>query len=106
MLMYAEIVGPTDEGVRLVNKIRTRAGLAELSAVQKTENAFLQCVEDERRRELAFEGIRWHDLVRHNTYMEKVRAKFRTKQPELLSMITISITYSRVLIFILSPIRK
>jgi len=79
MLMYAEIVGPTDEGVRLVNKIRTRAGLAELSAVQKTENAFLQCVEDERRRELAFEGIRWHDLVRHNTYMEKVRAKFSDK---------------------------
>ena len=26
MLMYAEIAGPTDEGVRLVNKIRTRAG--------------------------------------------------------------------------------
>lgn len=52
MLMYAEIAGPTDEGVRLVNKIRTRAGLAALSAAQKNENAFLQCVEDERRREL------------------------------------------------------
>ena len=40
----------------------------------------LSCsVEDERRRELAFEGIRWHDLVRHNTYMEKVRAKFSDK---------------------------
>ena len=77
--MYAEIAGPTDEGVRLVNKIRTRAGLAAVSAAQKNENAFLQCVEDERRRELAFEGIRWHDLVRRNTYMEKIRAKFSVK---------------------------
>lgn len=80
MLMYAEIVGPTTEGVRLVNKIRTRAGLAELKSAQKADEAsFRQCVEDERRRELAFEGIRWHDLVRHNTYMEKIRAKFSDK---------------------------
>lgn len=79
MLMYAEIVGPTDEGIRLVNKIRTRAGLAALNAAQKTADVFRQCVEDERRRELAFEGIRWHDLVRHNTYIEKIRAKFSDK---------------------------
>lgn len=76
MLMYAELVGPTQEGVQLVNRIRTRAGLAELTAAQKTEEAFRVCVEDERRRELAFEGIRWHDLVRHNTYIEAIRAKF------------------------------
>lgn len=80
MLMYAELVGATSEGVSLVNKIRTRAGLAELTAAQKTaDEIFRQCVDDERRRELAFEGIRWHDIVRHNTYIEKVKAKFLRK---------------------------
>lgn len=76
MLMYAEIVGPTTEGIRLVNKIRTRAGLASLSGDELTEDGFAECVDDERRRELAFEGIRWHDIVRHNTYIELVQAKF------------------------------
>lgn len=79
MLMYAEITGPTDEGVELVNRIRTRAGLPELTAAEKESAAFQQCVEDERRRELAFEGIRWHDIVRHNTYIQKVREKFERK---------------------------
>lgn len=78
MLMYAEIVGPTAEGVDLVNRIRTRAGLNELSSEQKTADNFAQAVDDERRRELAFEGIRWHDLVRHNKYIECVSAKFNS----------------------------
>lgn len=79
MLMYAEIVGPTAEGIEQVNKIRTRAGLPELTDEQKTSSAFQECVENERRRELAFEGIRWHDLVRHNTFMQKIQAKFKSR---------------------------
>lgn len=79
MLMYAEIVGATDEGIGLVNRIRVRAGLTELTAAEKESAAFQQCVENERRRELAFEGIRWHDIVRHNTYIQKVREKFERK---------------------------
>lgn len=37
MLMYAEIAGPTDEGVRLVNKIRTpcRVGGIECGAEKR-----------------------------------------------------------------------
>ncbi len=76
MLMYAEIVGPTDAGVEMVNRIRLRAGLPALPETDLVGDKFLQRVEEERRRELAFEGIRWHDLVRHNTYIEKVRNKF------------------------------
>ena len=75
MLMYAELAGPTDEGISLVNRIRTRAGIPELSS---EEIAYFQsAVEEERRRELAFEGIRWHDLVRHNRHIECVTKKFR-----------------------------
>lgn len=76
MLMYAELEGPTTEAVRLVNRIRTRAGLPELTDADKTEEAFQQRVDDERRRELAFEGIRWHDIVRHHTYIERIQEKF------------------------------
>lgn len=74
MLMYAELVGPTVRGIEQVNKIRTRAGLPELTDAQKAD--FAQTVADERRRELAGEGIRWHDLVRHNEYIEALRHKF------------------------------
>lgn len=76
MLMYAEIVGPTTDGINLVNRIRQRAGLDELSAEQKSADKFAEAVDEERRRELAFEGIRWHDIVRHNKYIECVTNKF------------------------------
>lgn len=74
MLMYAELVGPTPKGVEQVNKIRTRAGLAELTMDQTAD--FDKVVEEERRRELAGEGIRWHDLVRHNKHIEALKHKF------------------------------
>ena len=77
MLMYAELVGP-GEGAQYVNKIRERAGLEALSGDQLSPEGFAQAVDDERRRELAFEGIRWHDIVRHNTYLDKVKDKFNS----------------------------
>lgn len=76
MLMYAELSGPTDAAVELVNRIRVRAGLNALTSAQKTPEAFDQCVDEERRRELCVEGIRWHDLVRRNQYREAVKGKF------------------------------
>ena len=75
MLMYAEIVGPTDRGIDMVDRIRTRAGLSELSDAEKVPDKFQKCIEKERRKELAFEGIRWHDLVRHNN-LQAVKDKF------------------------------
>lgn len=74
MLMYAEIVGPTTEGYRLVNKIRERAGLSDLAGLTSTE--FDKAVQEERRRELAFEGQRWFDLVRRNEYVDTMKEMF------------------------------
>lgn len=37
---------------------------------------FQKAVEDERRYELAGEGIRWHDLVRWNKYVETLQNMF------------------------------
>ena len=76
MLMYADLAGPSDKGVEMVNKIRVRAGLKELSASQKTTEAFKNSVLDERRRELAGEGIRWHDIVRSGNFTEYIKAAY------------------------------
>jgi hypothetical protein len=53
----------------IINQIRLRAGLSELpSAAMADRNAALETMLKERRKELAFEGHRWNDLVR----LEKV----------------------------------
>ena len=76
MLLYAELSGAGDaDAVKYVNDIRKRAGIGELT--QSGLNDFASAVDDERRRELAGEGARWFDLVRHEEYVEKVSEKFR-----------------------------
>ena len=75
MLMYAEIVGPTERGIDMVNRIRKRATGKELTDEEKESEAFQKCVDNERRKEFAGEGIRWHDLVRHND-MQPIKNKF------------------------------
>lgn len=92
MLMYAEVVGATDKGIRLVNKIRTRAGLSELTVTEKQN--FQYMVDTERRRELAGEGIRWHDLVRHDTYRSALKNKFRSYGSDKNGVITSPSTYA------------
>ena len=74
MLLYAECVGNTDEGYSMVNSIRQRAGLPALSGL--SDDDFQKAVADERRYELAEEGHRWFDLVRHNKYVEILRDMF------------------------------
>lgn len=81
MLMYAEIDAtingtPSQKSVEIVNKIRTRAGLKSLTAEQVSTSNFLLEVDNERRRELAGEGIRWYDIVRHNTWQTLLKDKF------------------------------
>lgn len=73
MLMYAEIVGPTSRGLEMVNRIRERAGMDPIQSVSADQ--FQKYVERERRLELAFEGVRWHDLVRHNN-LQAIRDMF------------------------------
>lgn len=53
LLMHSEISG-TATGM---NRVRVRAGLGEIGYS-------LEALKEERLHELAFEGIRWFDLVR------------------------------------------
>ena len=68
ILLYAEALnetGNTSGAIVQLNKIRTRAGLANSTAT--TEAEVRTAIADERRLELAFEGQRWFDLVRTGT---------------------------------------
>ena len=71
LMMYAEAVnqtsGPTNEAVAIINNVRARAGLANLTSAQTAgQDAFLTAIKHERRIEFAYEGLRWNDLIRWN----------------------------------------
>jgi len=54
LLMHSEITGTVDG----INQVRMRAGLSALSTYS------LEALQQERRWELAFEGVRWDDMRR------------------------------------------
>lgn len=58
-----EVSGPTAAAYTEINKIRTRAGLPNLTA-GLTKDQFRDSVLNERNLELALEQIRWYDLKR------------------------------------------
>ncbi len=75
ILLYAEALnenGDTLGALTELNKIRTRAGLANSSA--STQAEVREAIQDERRLELAFEGQRWFDLVRTGTVDQEMEA--------------------------------
>ncbi len=77
LLIYAEAQcradgSPNADAFSAINRVRARAGLANLSGISGSE--FLEEVLDERKRELCFEGHRWADLVRYGKLIEAVQA--------------------------------
>jgi starch-binding outer membrane protein, SusD/RagB family len=79
LLMKAEALVRTNDvpgAMLIVNQIRTRAGLADVSA--STPEQAIDLILAERKKELAFEGKRWYDLVRNDKVSE-----FRT-EPEFM----------------------
>lgn len=61
----AELNGVNQASVDLINDLRDRAGLADWTTGQFGSNdAFLDAIANERRKELAFEGHRRMDLLR------------------------------------------
>ena len=73
ILMHAESLnelGQTGEAIPFLNQIRTRAGLEATTAVSQEE--VRQAIRNERFLELAFEGIRWFDLVRWDIAVQEV----------------------------------
>lgn len=58
-----EVNGPTAKAYKSINRVRTRAGLANLTA-GLTKDQFRDSVYFERRLELVYEYQRWFDLIR------------------------------------------
>lgn len=92
LLLKAEAyvaIGNLPEAAKLVNKIRARVELPELSnTVTASAPLMKEAVLKERRLELAFEGKRWFDLVRNGVVLEVMntlnsRDRGRTKMTEL-----------------------
>lgn len=73
MLLKAEILvkkGNIDDALQLVNEIRDRAGVPEVSASDAA--TAMNYVKRERRLELAGEGVRWFDEVRYGTWQNDI----------------------------------
>lgn len=90
LLMYAEVVnelsGPVSTAYDAFNRVRRRANGVSITAPSKVDLAvglskeqFQAAVLKERRYELAFEGERWFDLVRTNTFKPVIDAYIKAE---------------------------
>ena len=80
LLMYAEALNewkgaPTEEAYDAVNEIRLRAGIDEVEDLNYKQ--FQSLIQDERARELCYEGHRRFDLVRCLTFSKHIEGKYR-----------------------------
>jgi hypothetical protein len=70
------------DAITLVNRLRTRAGLAAFDAAQFADaNALLTAILNERRLELAFEGHRRMDLLRNGLPLRTAGATASISKP-------------------------
>jgi hypothetical protein len=76
-----EVNGPNADAYDALNKVRRRGYGKPLGTPDATvdapagmdKGAFLEYLQDERARELAFEGMRKHDLIRWGLYLNKMQ---------------------------------
>ena len=71
LLMHSELTGT----VNGINRVRTRAGLSPLTGYT------LEALQQERRWELAFEGVRWNDMRRFGEDYCKAALDAQMDQP-------------------------
>jgi hypothetical protein len=78
LLMYAEALNEqganNTDAYAIVNRLRNRAGLADLTA-DLSQEQFRDSVHLERRLELAFEGHRRYDLIRTGKLVAAINAQ-------------------------------
>ena len=68
-----ELNGPTDVAIGFINEVRTRAKTLQLfSARVSTQALMRKFIQEERARELCFEGLRKFDLIRWGIFIERM----------------------------------
>lgn len=71
-----ELSGPSNEGFDLINQVRQRAGLADLTAADVgTQDQFREAIFRERGWEFITEGKRREDLIRQGTFLSSAIAR-------------------------------
>lgn len=86
LMMKAECInelnGPTAVAIEIINRVRRRAGLPDLTGAQIADKAsFFSALVEERRHEFCFEYHRWFDLVRWDIALEVVNANLDVEYP-------------------------
>lgn len=67
-----EVNGPSQEALDLINQVRARAGLGNLTLAEASSKEILRnLILDERGWEFMSEGKRREDLIRHGKYIER-----------------------------------
>ena len=90
LLMKAECInelnGPTAEAVEIINRIRNRANLPDLTDTDTADKtSFFNALVEERRHELCFEGHRWFDLIRWGIAENVINAYLDVLYPDYSS---------------------
>jgi hypothetical protein len=84
LLIYAEALnetgGPSADAYTAINRVRKRAGLANLSGL--TKDTFRDAIYLERRLELMFEFQRWFDLIRTKRMITDLHKAGKTNAAE------------------------
>ena len=86
LLMLAEAInnqaGPTAEAIGLLNQVRKRAGIADLSTADAgSKEALNNAILRERGWELYFEGVRRMDLIRFGQWESALKEAGKTPGP-------------------------
>ena len=83
LMMYAEALNEqaysaNGEAMNILNRVRARAGLEPKTPEQLyDQETFREALRAERRVEFAFEGYRWHDLLRWGNAMQVMLIHFK-----------------------------
>ena len=68
-----EVNGPNATGIGFINQVRSRARTLQLFPARvPTQDAFRKFIQDERARELCFEGLRKFDLIRWGIFIQRM----------------------------------
>ena len=89
----------TSEAIDLVNRIRNRAGLANLSeTLTGSKDIFLEAILTERGHEFWLEGLRRQDLIRFNHYHEYANQRIQAANANGKSYFTVTEAHNRFFI--------
>lgn len=87
---------PTSEAINLVNRVRNRAGLPNLTADQTASyDAFNDALLTERGHEFYMEGLRRQDLIRFGKYVELANQRIAEANKNGKSYFTVDNSHNR-----------